>query len=61
MLVAALALVALAFFAYAMITQYRLTPVEQSVPARVWAAVVAAAGAVGAAIMAWFHSGTPTQ
>lgn len=52
-------LVAAGFFTlYAVYTQYQKTPLDQSVPKRVWASVVAAAAAAGAAIVAWVHSAT---
>jgi glycyl-tRNA synthetase beta subunit len=60
MLITILLLIALAFVAYALITQYQRTPTDKSVPKRVLAALIAAAGAIGAAVSAWFHSGAPT-
>jgi hypothetical protein len=45
---------AVAFTVYAVVTQYRNTDASQSVPKRVWAAVVAAAAAVGALVQGWF-------
>lgn len=45
---------ALAFTVYAVVTQYRNTDANQSVPKRVWASVVAAGAAVGALVQGWF-------
>lgn len=47
------------FIAYAIFTQYSNTPTTQSKAARVWAAIVAAAGALGALVMSWFQSAAP--
>jgi hypothetical protein len=52
-----LIIVALVFIAYAIFTQYSNTPTTQSKAARVWASLVAAAGALGALVMSWFQSG----
>jgi hypothetical protein len=54
MLVSILFLIAIAFVAYAVVTQYSKTPAEIGIPKRVWASIAAAAGAIGAAVMAWF-------
>lgn len=53
-----LILAALLFIAYAIVTQYSNTPTTQSKAARVWASLVAAAGALGALVMSWFQSGS---
>lgn len=47
-----------AFVVYAIYSQYSKTPAEQGVPARVWASLVAAAGALGALVMSWFQTGS---
>lgn len=49
-----------AFIGYALWTQYSKTPAEESIPKRVLASLVAAAGMIGAGISAWLHSGAPT-
>lgn len=51
-----LLILAAAFVGYAVVTQYKSTDAGQSVPKRVWAAVVAAGASVGAMVMAWFQS-----
>jgi hypothetical protein len=55
MWIAVLVLAAFAFVGYAVYTQYSVTPIGDSVPKRVWASIVAAGAAVGAALMAWVH------
>lgn len=52
-----LAIAAALFVGYAVYTKYNLTPTDKSVPKRVWASVLMAGAAIGAAIMALFHSG----
>lgn len=52
-----LILVVAVFVGYAIYTQYSSTPTTQSKAARVWASLVAAAGALGALVMSWFQSG----
>jgi hypothetical protein len=51
-----LVIVGLAFAGYAIYTQYNKTPEDLPVPQRVWASLVAAAGAIGAAVVAWFQT-----
>lgn len=51
-----LLLIAIAFIAYAMFTQFKNTDPDKPVPARVWAAVTAAGAAIGAAVMPWIQS-----
>lgn len=46
------------FFGYAVYTQYSATPSTDSVPKRVWASVVTAGAAIGAAVTAWLHNVT---
>lgn len=58
MLAIILFIIAAAFGGYAVITQYRSTPVGESVPKRIWLSVVAAAAALGSAVMAWVHNST---
>lgn len=53
-----LIIAAIIFICYAIFTQYSNTPTTQSKAARVWASLVAAAGALGALVMSWFQSGT---
>lgn len=50
-----LLLSALCLVGYALITKYSSTDPSQGVPKRVWTSVVAAAGAVGAALVQWIH------
>lgn len=52
-----LVLAAIAFVVYAIVTQYKSTPADQSVPKRVLAAVSAAAAVLAALATSWFHSG----
>lgn len=47
------------FLTYALVMNMSKTPAEDSIPKRVWASLVLAAGTLGAAIASWFHS-TPT-
>lgn len=49
---------AIVFVVYAAATQYSSTVATDSVPKRVWASVVAAGAAVGAAFMTWMHGVT---
>lgn len=58
MIAIVLILAAVGFVAYAAITQYKNTLSTDSVPKRVWASVVAAGAAVGAAVTAWLHGVT---
>ncbi len=58
MLILGLGLAALLFVGYAAFTQYQNTAPGESVPKRVWASVVAAAAAMGAALMSWIHGMT---
>lgn len=44
---------AVAFIAYAMVTQFNNTDSNESVPKRVWAAVVAAGMALGGLVHGW--------
>jgi uncharacterized membrane protein YhiD involved in acid resistance len=53
-----LLLAAAAFIGYAVFTKYTATDPTLSVPKRVWAAVVAGAGALGAALVQWVHGMT---
>lgn len=53
-----LLIAAVVFVGYAVFTQYKATPFAESVPKRVWASVVAASMAIGAAVTAWLHSVT---
>lgn len=50
-------LAAIAFIVYAIVSQYKSTPVDQSVPKRVLAALLAAAAVLAALVTSWFHSG----
>lgn len=46
------------FVGYAVYTQYGATLPGESVPKRVWASIVAAGMAIGAAAMSWLHGVT---
>lgn len=48
------------FVVFAVLTQYYKTPADDSVPKRVWASLVAAAGVLGAIVMSWFNNGGAT-
>ncbi len=54
-----LLLAAAGLVAYAITTQYSHTDPGKSVPARVWASIVAATAMIAAALTSWFHSVTP--
>jgi hypothetical protein len=43
---------------YAILTQYKSTDPTQTTAKRVWASLVAGAGALGAALMQWIHGVT---
>lgn len=49
-----LLLAAIAFVVYAVVSQYKYADSTLPVPKRVWASVVAASAAIGAAVMQWF-------
>lgn len=55
-----LVLAAIVFVAYALWTQYGSTSTADSQAKRVVTAIGFALAAVGSAVMAFFHSGTPT-
>lgn len=58
MLIGILVFAAVVFVGYAAFTHYKDTLVGDSVPKRVWASVVMAGAAVGAAAMSWLHGMT---
>lgn len=58
MLIPILIVAAAIFVGYAVYSHYNITPVTDSVPSRVWASVVAAGMAAGAALMSWLHGVT---
>lgn len=58
MLIAILFIAALAFVGYAAYTHYQDTPAGEPVYKRVWASVIAAGAALGAAAMSWIHGMT---
>lgn len=49
----------IAFVGYAWYTYYSAQPTDKSKAARMWGALVAAAGALGAFAMSWFSTPTP--
>lgn len=49
-----------AFVLYALFTQFTKTNADESIPKRMMTALVSAAMALGALIMSYFQSGTPT-
>lgn len=57
MLKGILLLAVVVFVAYAMITQYTKSPIEDSIPHRVWISIVAAAAAISALVTSWLHTG----
>lgn len=58
MLIGILFIAAIAFVGYAAYTHYNDTPAGDPVYKRVWASVVAAGMALGAAAMSWLHGAT---
>jgi hypothetical protein len=58
MVVLLLLLAACALIGYAIFTQYKSTDPTQTTAKRVWASLVAGAGALGAALVQWIHSVT---
>jgi len=57
MLISFLIIIGIVLVGFAVVTQYSKTDTTQSVPARVWAAVVLGFTAIGAAISAFLTSG----
>ncbi len=58
MIIIILLVIAVAFVGYAVVTQYQNALPGESVPKRIWAAIVAAGVAIGAAATSWLHGMT---
>lgn len=50
-------IVVLALVGYAVYSQYTKTPEDLSIPGRVWASIIGAAGVASAAVAAWLKTG----